>query len=149
MRKKLRRFVAGLLCGIIILTNAGLEETVCAASMESFAMENGVAEAGTATGESQETAEDPVAEGTEGQEKSEESQEAEQDPAADDTQGQEEPEKETVADQPVTENPETGENGGENATYTLKYSVNEDGTATITGYEGTASGDLVLSLIHI
>ena len=119
MRKKLRRFVAGLLCGIIILTNAGLEETVCAASIESSAVENGAAETGTATGESQETAtevettgnqetvEDPVAEGTEGQEKPEESREAEKDPIADDTQGQEETEKEPVEDQPVTENPET------------------------------------------
>ncbi|MBQ6888159.1 MAG: leucine-rich repeat protein [Lachnospiraceae bacterium] len=35
-------------------------------------------------------------------------------------------------------------NNGEEATYELIYEINADGTATITGFTGTASGDLVI-----
>ncbi len=131
MKRKWKKLIAGFVCGMVICTNVGLEQVVWAQEVENV----------------------PVLKETEDIPESEEIQENEavdmdetfnMDESVNKNESEDavllvEKEKNAKIDAELAVEEDSGDTA-----YTFTYDVNDDGTATITGYEGTVSGNLMI-----
>ncbi len=130
MKGKWKKLIAGLVCGAVICTSTGWEQVIYAKAVENVHILEDVQDIHESEVENVDLNETEDENGTEDNS----IQEIEDDIVL--SAGEEENVKQDtklVAEEKIGD-----------LTYTLTYKVKDNGTAIITGYEGTASGDLVI-----